>query len=70
MVWKLSRPDAAVRADMQAAVEAYRGQVTKYPPGVARGHEIKESYGYGSARPEKRLRQDVAPGNGRQPRQP
>jgi hypothetical protein len=67
---RLTRPDPAVLAAMKAAVAAYTGPVQRCPPGAARGHEFKESNGYGPPRPEKPAHQDAAHGNGRRPRQP
>jgi hypothetical protein len=64
---RLSRPDPATAAAMKAAVEAYRGPVTKCPPGVARAHEVKISYSYEPPRPEKPVWPGAGNGNGRQP---
>ena len=66
MRWMGSK-DPAVLASMKAAVEAYRGPVTKCPPGVARAHEIRVTYGYEPPRLEKPVQPAPTPGNGRQP---
>jgi hypothetical protein len=56
---KLTSKDPAVLAEMKALVEAYRGPITYCPPGEARGHEVKVSYGYDPPRPQKPARQNA-----------